>query len=95
MQYALILKTVSMGHVFVGENELRQLHGQNDSQDDGDGDFAGYPPTLQREIELGVGEVIGKPENAGSRYQRENAAQEKSLGRNAERDGCETGQDAY
>ena len=52
--------------VVVREDALWQLHSEDDAQNDGDGHFARSPSTLHREVELGIGEIIGKPEDAGT-----------------------------
>ena len=69
-----------MGAVVVRENALRQLHGQDDAQHDGDGHLARHPAALHRQVELGASQIIGEPEDSGTGDQRENATKVATTG---------------
>lgn len=47
----------SVGAVVVREDALRQFHGYDNAQDDGDGHLARHPATVNRQVELRVGQV--------------------------------------
>ena len=42
----------SVGAVVVREDALRQFHGDDDAQDNGNGYFARHPAAMHREVEL-------------------------------------------
>ena len=56
----------SMRAMTAREQALWQLHGQNDDQHYSYGNLAGKQAALHREVELRVGEIIGKPEHSGT-----------------------------
>ena len=74
---------------------MRQFHGEDDAQHDGNGNLDRHPAALRRELELGTSQVIGEPEDARSGHQWEDAAQQEYLRWRAEGYGGTTRKDAY
>ena len=77
-----------------GEEALRQLHRDDDAEHDGHGRLGGAEAAGERRRELAGHQVIGAPEDAGSRHQRENAAEQEDLRRAFMLDGVEARQHA-
>ena len=62
-----------------GEDALRQLHGDDDAEYDGHGHLGRAEAAGERRRQLSGHQIIGAPEDAGSRHEGEDAAEQEDL----------------
>ena len=71
------------------------LADEDDAQDDGDGHLDGHEAAAQGKAELVGNHVVGSPEHAGARHEREDAAEQEHDGRAAVQHGEPAGRQDY